>query len=186
MVTVENKPRATSAGRLPASAPPRRSSATADRTCPAAPPAFSVHRDRPPQVQRRNPRPPEVPSTSPTTGTNITPGFPRTPQTTHPALDYAISGYDTYPPLPPAPTMGPDTSQIHISDIGKDSHRVDLQGKRPPLSFLKVEARCMHAQPEYPRVFYRSPTSAPTFKSSNIRAPPSLFPRDFLRFTNIE
>ena len=41
MVMGGNKERAISAGRLPASAPRRRSSATADRTCPAASFAFS-------------------------------------------------------------------------------------------------------------------------------------------------
>ena len=150
MVTVEIKPRATSAGRLPASAPRRRLSATAVRPSPAAQFAFSVHRHRPPPVQRRIPRRSDVPPTSPTTGTRITPGSFTTPPTTRSALGYAISGYGTYPPLPPAPTMGPDTSQIHLCNARKHLHRVDLQGTRPLLSFPKVEARCMHTRPEYP------------------------------------
>ena len=146
-VTAENKARALSAGRLPASAPRRRSSAIADRTCPAAPLAFCVHRRRPPQFRRRCPRRWTSPSTSPPSGMSSTAGFVRTSPKTRLPLHDAISGDGTYPPSPPAPTMSPDTSRTHLRSTSKALRRVDQQGTRPSLSRLKVDVGCMHNRP---------------------------------------
>ncbi|KAI5894604.1 uncharacterized protein SCHCODRAFT_01347853 [Schizophyllum commune H4-8] len=79
---------------------------------------------------------------------NDAPGSLTTPQTTHSALYDAIAGYGTYPPLPPAPTMGPDTSPIHTRDTGKDSRR-----SISPLTGLGAYLQIA----EYPRAAFTVP-----------------------------
>ncbi|KAI5886180.1 uncharacterized protein SCHCODRAFT_02643459 [Schizophyllum commune H4-8] len=75
-----------------------------------------------------------IPLASPTNGTGSTTGSFESFRTTRLLLHDAISAYGTYPPLPPAPTMGPGMSQTHLRNISEGALGVGQQGTRPPLS----------------------------------------------------